>query len=64
MRLPKVVVEQIYEASLRFAEVLETLEVTLDQKTMRRIKTGEREFRSGKYITAKGTKAIRKVLST
>lgn len=64
MRLPKVVVEQIYEASLRFAEVLETLEVTLDQKTMRRIKTGEREFRNGKYITAKGTKAIRKVLST
>lgn len=64
IRLPKGVVEEMYRTSIRFAEVLETLEVLLDKKTMRRIKLGEQQFRRKQYITAKGSKEIRKALST
>ena len=64
IRLPKDVVEEMYRTSLRFAEVLETLEVLLDKKTMRRIKLGEQQLRRKRYVVAKGPKEIRKVLSS
>ena len=64
VRLPKGVVEEMYRTSIRFAEVLETLEVLLDKDTMRRIKLGERQLRRKQYITAKGPREIRKALST
>jgi hypothetical protein len=64
IRLPKDVVEEMYRTSIRFAEVLETLEVLLDKQTMRRIKLGERQFRRKQYVIAKGPKEIRRVLST
>ena len=64
IRLPKGVVEEMYRTSIRFAEVLETLEVLLDKKTMRRLKLGEQQLRRKRYVTAKGPKEIRKVLST
>ena len=64
MRLPKTVVEEMYQASLRFAELLETLEVVLDRKTMRRIKLGERQYRRRQYVAAKGARAVQKVLSS
>jgi len=41
IRLPNGVVEEMYRTSMRFAEVLETLEVLLDKKTMMRLKLGE-----------------------
>jgi hypothetical protein len=64
IRLPKGVVEEMYRTSVRFAELLETLEVLLDKKTMRRIKLGEQQFRRKQYVTVKGPKEIRRVLST
>jgi hypothetical protein len=63
VRLPKVLVEEMYRASVRFTELLETLEVVLDKETMRRIKIGEVQYRKGQYVVAKGTRQIRKVLS-
>lgn len=64
VRLPRAVVEEIYQASVRFAELLETLEVILDKKTMRRIKLGEKQYRRKQYVISKGTRKIRKVLSS
>lgn len=64
VRLPRTVVEEMYQASLKFAGVLETMEVVLDKKTMRRIKLGEQQYRRRQYVAAKGAMAIRKVLST
>ena len=64
VRIPKGVVEEMYRTSIRFAEVLETLEVLLDKNTMRRIKLGERQLRRKQYVVARGPKAIRKALST
>ncbi len=54
IRLPKDVVEEMYRASVRFAELLETLEVLLDKKTMRRIKLGEQQYRRMQYVVARG----------
>jgi len=64
IKLPKSVVEEMYRTSIRFAEVLETIEVLLDKNTMRRIKLGERQLRRKQYVMARGPKEIRKVLST
>jgi len=54
----------MYRTSVRFAELLETLEVLLDKNTMRRIKLGERQYRRKQYVVAKGTREIRRVLSS
>ena len=64
IRLPKDVVEEMYRASVRFAELLETLEVLPDRKTMRRIKLGEKQYKRMQYEVAKGPREIRKALST
>jgi hypothetical protein len=64
IKLSKGVVEEMYRTSIRFAEVLETLEVLLDKNTMRRIKLGEQQLRRKQYVTTKGPREIRKVLST
>jgi hypothetical protein len=58
------VVEEIYRTSLRFAEILETIELLLDKKTMRRIKLGEQQYRRKQYVIAKGPREIHRVLST
>jgi hypothetical protein len=56
-------VEDLLESSVRFQEVAETLEVQLDKKTLRRLKTGEREYKQGKFKVATSREAIDKVLS-
>jgi uncharacterized protein YhaN len=63
IKLPKHVVEEIYRTSVRFAEVLETVEVLVDKKTMRRIKLGEQQYRRKQYVAARGAQEIRRVLS-
>ena len=63
VRLPRKVVEELYDVSLRVAGVVETLEVLKDKRTMRRIKMGEREYSMRKYVFAKGPAQIRKALS-
>jgi hypothetical protein len=54
----------LYEASVKFVQIIETMEVLLDKKTMRRIKLGEREYRRKAYILAREAEEIRKVLSS
>jgi hypothetical protein len=60
--LPKDGVEEIYRTSVRFSELVETLEVLLDEKTMRRINPGEQQFRRKQYVVAKGPRETRRVL--
>jgi hypothetical protein len=61
--IPKAVVEEMYRTSVRFAELLETLEVVLDKETMRTIKIGVAQYRRRQYVVAKETQEFRKVLS-
>ena len=63
VRLPGRVLEELYDASVRFTGVVETLEVLMDKQTMRRIKLGEKEYSKRQYVVAKGPSEIRKVLS-
>ena len=62
VRLPKKVIEELLKTSLEFTEVIERMEVLLDDKTVNRLRRGEREYKSGKYITATKTE-VDKVLS-
>ncbi len=64
VRLPMKMVEELYDTSVKFAGLLETLEVLMDKQTMKRLKTGEREYASKKYVVAKGSAQIRKPLSS
>lgn len=64
VQLPKELVSELLEASLRFQEVVETLEVQLDKETVRRLKEGEREYVRGKYRVASSREEIEKVLSS
>ena len=64
VRLPRSMVEDLYDASVRFASVLETLEVLMDKGAMKRIKTGERQYSKRQYVVAKSPSEIRKALSS
>ncbi len=63
MRLPVKMVEELYDTSIKFAGLIETLEVLMDKQTMKRLKVGEKEYARKKYVVAKGTAQIRKALS-
>jgi len=63
VQLPKELVTDLFEASLRFHEVVATLEVLLDEQTVRRLKMGEKEYRQGKYRVASTRREIDEVLS-
>jgi hypothetical protein len=63
IELPKDLVVDLFETSQKFRQLLETLEVELDQATLRRLKTGEKEYRTGKYKKATTPEEIRRVLS-
>jgi len=54
----------LYEASVRFEQIIETMEVLLDKKTMHRIKLGEKQYRKKAYVLARNAEEIRKVLSS
>ncbi len=64
VKLPKDVVGEMYRASVRFAELLETLELLLDKKAMRRIKLGEKQHKRIQYDIAKRPREISKAMST
>ena len=63
VRLPRSVVAGLYEASVRFEQIIETMEVLLDKKTIRRIKLGEDQYRKKAYVLARDTEEIRQVLT-
>ena len=64
IRLPRSVVAGLYEGYVRFEQIIETMEVLLDKKTMRRIKLGENQYRKKDYVLARDAEEIRKVLSS
>ena len=63
VRLPKSVVAGLYEASVRFEQIIETMEVLLDKKAMQRIKLGEKQYRKKAYVLARDAVEVREVLS-
>ena len=64
VQLPRKFITDLFEASLKFHEVVETLEVQLDKETVRRLKIGEREYRERKFKVASTPREIEKVLSS
>ena len=64
IQLPKNLVAQLLESSLRFQELAETLEVQLDKKTVKRLKTGDRELERGQYKVATSREDIDRILSS
>jgi hypothetical protein len=62
VRLPKEMVQELLKTSLEFTEVVERMEVLLDKKTVYRLKRGEKEYKTGKYVTATKTE-VDKVLA-
>ncbi len=64
IQLPKDLVADLLESSLRFQEVAETLEVQLDKKTVRRLKTGDKELKKRKYKVASSREDINRILSS
>ncbi|TMI21205.1 hypothetical protein E6H36_12665 [Candidatus Bathyarchaeota archaeon] len=64
VRLPRSMMIDLYDVSVRFASVLETLEVLTDKSTMKRIRTGERQYSKRQYVVAKVSSETRKVLSS
>jgi len=63
VRLPKNLLEELYDVSTRMACVAGTLEVLLDKQTMRRIKLGQKQYAKRQYVVAKGPAEIRKALA-
>ena len=63
VRLPKSVVAGLYEASVRFEQIIEAMEVLLDKKAMQRIKLGEKQYRKKAYVLARDAEEVREFLS-
>lgn len=64
VQLPRNLVADLLESSLRFQEVAETLEVQLDKKTVKRLKTGEKELKTGRYKVGSSREDIDRILSS
>ena len=62
VRLPRSVVAGLYEAYVRFEQIIETMEVLLDKKTVQRIRLGEKQYRKKAYVLVREAEEIRKVL--
>ncbi|MBE9592909.1 MAG: hypothetical protein IMF19_05460 [Proteobacteria bacterium] len=45
--------EDIYDAHEKIDQILETLEVLMDEATLKRLKKGEEELEKGDYVDAK-----------
>ncbi len=63
VQLSKELVIDLFEAALRFRELVETLEVQLDRDTIRRVKRGERQYKQGKFKVASNRGEIDRILS-
>lgn len=64
VRLPRSMIKDLFDISARFGSMLETLEVLIDKSTMKRIKSGKRQYSKRQYLVAKGSLEIRKTLSS
>ncbi len=53
IQIPRKIVEEIYDTHEKIDQILETLEVLMDEETLKRLKKGEEELKTGDYIDAK-----------
>ena len=53
VQIPKKMLEDIYDAHEKIDQILETLEVLMDEATLKRLKKGEEELEKGDYVDAK-----------
>ena len=56
IQIPKKMLEEIYDAHEKIDQILETLEVLLDEATLKRLKKGEEELKSGDYVDSEPEK--------
>jgi len=52
IQIPRKIVEEIYDAHEKIDQILETLEVLMDDATLKRLKKGEEELKTGDYVDA------------
>jgi hypothetical protein len=52
IQVPMGIFEEIYDAHEKIDQVLETLEVLMDAATLKRLKDGEEELKTGDYVDA------------
>jgi predicted metalloenzyme YecM len=64
IQLPKDLVADLLESSSRLQEIAETLEVQLDEKTVKRLRIGDKELKKRQYKTASGQEDIDRILSS
>ncbi len=64
VQLPRGLVADLLESSIRLQEVAETLEVQLDRRTVRRLKIGERQYKRGAYRVASSRTDIDRLLTS
>ncbi len=53
VQIPRKMLEEIYDAHEKIDQILETLEVLMDEATLKRLKKGEEELKNGDYVDAK-----------
>jgi ATP-dependent protease ClpP protease subunit len=53
VQIPRKMLEDIYDAHEKIDQILETLEVLMDEATLKRLKKGEEELEKGDYVDAK-----------
>ena len=52
IQIPRKIVEELYDTHERIDQILETLEVLMDEATLKRLKMEEEELKTGDYIDA------------
>jgi len=53
IQISRKIIEEIYDTHEKINQILETLEVLMDEETLKRLKKGEEELKTGDYIDAK-----------
>ena len=53
VQIPRKMLEEIYDAHEKIDQILETLEVLMDEATLKRLKKGAEELKKGDYVDAK-----------
>jgi len=52
IQIPRKIVEEIYNVHEKIDQILETLEVLMDEETLKRLKKGEEELKTGDFVDA------------
>ena len=52
IQVPVAIFEEIHDAHEKIDQILETIEVLMDGATLKRLKRGEEELKTGDYIDA------------